>query len=137
MYPLENVTMEQEKMAKQPCISGNGQSGYNLLQMAMSILILGILAASFIQVYNNYNQDKIRRTSYENLQLAMNTIHSFRVSNGAIPCPAPMSDGRATATYGAPVNCNAGAIAALLPGQCANGVCIEESPAQPFQMELL
>jgi hypothetical protein len=44
MYPLENVTMEQEKMVKQPCISGNGQGGYNLLQMAMSILILGILA---------------------------------------------------------------------------------------------
>jgi hypothetical protein len=128
MYPLENVTMEQEKMVKQPCINGNCQGGYNLLQMAMSILILGILAGSFIQIYNNYNQEKIRRTSYENLQLAMNTIHSFRVSNGSVPCPSPINDGRATATYGTSVNCNAGAIAALAPGQCAAGICIEESP---------
>ena len=105
------------------------QDGYNLLQMCIAILIIGILTAPLAALYTNYQKTKKETLTYENVSNAVAAMQNYRTVLGKYPCPSSMTALKAssTSTYGVPTNCTTGTIGAAAPGTCTDGVCIEQS----------
>ncbi|MGZ9097312.1 MAG: hypothetical protein ACXW30_03330 [Micavibrio sp.] len=101
--------------------------GYNLLQMAIALLIIGVLSIPLGGLYFLYEKNRKIDETHRNVESAMNAVQGFRKMDGYFPCPAPLNVDRSDPTYGNPTNCRSGTIAALTPGTCADGVCVENS----------
>ena len=97
-------------------------AGYNLLQMAFAMIVLGLLSVSFIQIYSIYKmqQDYIR--TQELVENAVQKLQIYKQSRGFYPCPAP-NVARGAPGYGSVSACD-GSIAA---GTCAGGICVQSS----------
>ncbi len=84
-------------------------SAYSLAEVAISLLILGILAGTFFDV-------KLIKTEVENIknindqfnQIEL-AIDTFVAKNGYLPCPAARTDAVATADFGKSTNCSTAA----------------------------
>lgn len=104
------------------------QSGYTLIQMSISLLVLGIIVGSFIQVYSLYKQTQSSITTRENIDTIISKIQSYKQGYGFYPCPAPINVARDNAGYGVPTDYATYANATTYPvGTCTNGICIERS----------
>lgn len=82
------------------------QRGYNLLQMAIAMLVIGIILGTALQSYNLYLKREAVRITDDNLKLAITELQKFKQINGRYPCPASLTDNRASITYGLPTNCD-------------------------------
>lgn len=108
----------------------NRQAGYTLIQMAIAMLVLGILMAAFLNVYTLYSNAQKATTTQENVASAVQKLQTYRQSFGTYPCPSPMNVARESP---APVYGRASDYAQYRPsgttplsiGQCADGICIE------------
>jgi len=103
------------------------QSGYTLIQMAISLIVIGLLFSILANFYYQYRSQQSIKETYSNLESALNSISTYYANNGRVPCPAPLTAARNAAGYGAESACTSGAIAALAPGDCAGGICVEET----------
>ena len=106
---------------------GNQASGFTLIETAISLVILGIILAPLLVLYGNYREREKLSVSYENVYQAVDTLQNFRRMNGYYPCPAPMSVDRADAGYGRATACKAAPFDTTVPGNCVNGLCVENS----------
>jgi prepilin-type N-terminal cleavage/methylation domain-containing protein len=107
--------------------------GYTLIEMAVVMTVVGVLAGSFFSAYNLYLKEKIRRTTELNASLVTSSLSSFLTQNGRYPCPARADALRTDADYGIESQCDPDpaktGYPSTAPGNCANGLCVERSTA--------
>ena len=101
------------------------QSGYTLIQMAIALLVIGIIAGVFLQTYSLYEQTQKMITTQDSVKLAVDKIQIYRQSYGKYPCPSAMNVARTDVNYGTATTY--AAYIATPVGTCTNGICIEES----------
>lgn len=80
-------------------------AGYSLIQIAISIMIIGIIMTALMTAYAI--QQKRDETANAALitQKASNEVRNFRKVTGRYPCPAPLDVTRDDATYGKESDC--------------------------------
>ncbi len=101
------------------------KNGFSLVEMAISLIIVGVILGASLAIYNNYQTAQKVRTSYANIRLAVDSIHTFRTANGRFPCPAPLTVPRGVAGYGSEGDC-------AFPGAAAPGNIATPLSAQTF-----
>ncbi|MGH1404080.1 MAG: type II secretion system protein [Alphaproteobacteria bacterium] len=99
----------------------NNQSGFTLVEAALALAIVGILAAAVISLYHQYRVEKDWDNTEVHIELALNEIGNFRSVFGRYPCPAPRTAVPGDLDYGLE-DCTVGA-----SGACANGICTYNS----------
>lgn len=102
-------------------------SGYTLIQLSISILILGLMIGPAAMVYGNYKKTMDRETTFKNVVGAIDSIQLRRSGSGDYPCPAPMTASRDDPAYGGALADCPGVGSTSIPiGSCSNGICVEE-----------
>ncbi len=109
------------------------KKGYTLIEMAVSMMVVGLIAAPAMSIYSNYTKTQKRLTTVQNIESVLSSIQTYRQKNGLFPCPAPLNVARGTASYGQDM-CQwptpaAPTLTATAPatGACASGICVEAS----------
>ncbi|MFN3700995.1 MAG: type II secretion system protein [Alphaproteobacteria bacterium] len=123
----------------------NNQKGLTLLEVALAMLVFGLIITPLIMIYNiNYAQQQLN-VSRGNLNHVRDNVNMFVVSNNRYPKPAPLNLGPNDIGYGEEFTFPAGCIndvstcAADLvcpsniasEGPPTNGVCITDTPGDP------
>ncbi len=68
--------------------------GFTLVEIAISLIILGVFIAPLFVLYNQYEKEKRIETTYVNVNDAMNRLQLYLQANGDLPCPAPITYSR-------------------------------------------
>ncbi|MGZ9097752.1 MAG: type II secretion system protein [Micavibrio sp.] len=101
------------------------QSGYTLIEMAVVMIIIGVLLAPLGAAYNSYMKKQTFEITDRNISLMTTVMGAYRGLNGRYPCPASLTATRDDATYGHESDC---ADAVTIPiGSCMNGICVKQS----------
>ncbi len=113
-------------------------SGFTLVEVAISLLILGLILTPLVVLYNNYKVEEDVRTSYQNVAAVVSSLQEFRAQNGRYPCPSSLTAARNVATYGAEntTACSDGGVS-LPDNTCSlvSGLCAETAiPARTAQL---
>jgi len=69
-------------------IQQNNAAGFSLIEIAIGLMILGLLMVPMLQMYKEYRYKEIRTRSEENLGVVANALKKFVVKNGRYPRPA-------------------------------------------------
>lgn len=106
------------------------EKGYTLIQMALALMVIGVLLAGFLGIYTQYQvEEKVTKTNTR-VNNALQSIQKYRNVFGTLPCPAPMNVARTDAAYGMASNYARYTATGALPvvaGGCAEGICIEQN----------
>lgn len=106
------------------------EKGYTLIQMALALMVIGVLLAGFLGIYTQYQiEEKVTKTNTR-VNNALQSIQKYRNVFGMFPCPAPMNVARTNAAYGISSNYARYTATGTLPvvaGGCAEGICIEQN----------
>jgi prepilin-type N-terminal cleavage/methylation domain-containing protein len=78
------------------------QNGFSLVELSITLIIIGVLAAAALQAYNSYYQNRLIQKTTENIEYVNDRIAGFVEEHGFYPCPAAPSDPSGVAT-----NCSA------------------------------
>lgn len=106
------------------CCPTNKEAGYSLIEMAIGLLILGIVLAGIFHAYGLYmTNERITKTQMI-VDNAASRLQTYRHENGFYPCPAPLNADRTDPAYGVPTDCSDTSQAIAT---CTDGICIEES----------
>lgn len=101
------------------------QRGFTLLELAISLLIIGVLGASALSAYKIHTIKQKHEITEDRLARLNDEIKQFRMNRKRYPCPASYTAGRSSNQYGVETRCDLSL--GMVVGDCANGVCIEES----------
>ncbi len=111
-----------------------GQHGYNLIQLAIAMVVAGVMLAGTLTAYGVYLETKKRQTTQSNLAQAVSRLQDFRTLQGRFPCPADITVPRADPNHGRESPCTLADAASTLSsahatplafGNCLGGVCVE------------
>lgn len=91
-------------------------AGYTLIEMAVVISVVGLLAASFISAYHIYTKTKTQIKTENNASAAMKQLSSYLIQKGRYPCPARMDLPRTDPQYGMESECDPLVTVPLNPG---------------------
>ena len=98
--------------------------GFTLLEVSITMTVLGILMVFVMQAYSKYRVDQVRRITIENVKAANTKIVEYLTLNAKYPCPAALGFPRNDPNYGLEGNCS---ISIGVDGTCdANGTCVEQ-----------
>lgn len=100
------------------------ERGYTLLEIAIVLMVTGLLTAAALGAYNIYVQAQAHKETQMHATLSSNALITFLSQYGRYPCPARLDADRSDPDYGMETDC---ADTSIAPGACANGICIEES----------
>ncbi|MBU0801694.1 MAG: prepilin-type N-terminal cleavage/methylation domain-containing protein, partial [Alphaproteobacteria bacterium] len=105
-----------------------GDKGFTLLEMAVVVIILGILTVAFAQVYALRVQHVRAQDGIIDVKSVTSAIAAFRSMNGRYPCPASLTATADDPLYGREA-CPDTDVAPIAVGACGatEGVCIQES----------
>lgn len=119
---------------------GNTKKGFTLLEMSVSLIIIGMLLAGAVQIYRIYQENKAMTLTNRVVADLSIKIYEFKNAHGRYPCPAPILETRVNnPNHGMETNCadpNIGTAAPVAPGTCLdgtvgpdnfNGICVERS----------
>ena len=102
-------------------------SGYTLIEMAIVLMIVGLILGGGAALYEQYiTQNKVE-TTLTNIDTASVKLNLFQQNKGRLPCPAPLNAARGSATYGAENTANCAAAIAAGAGTCTGGICVERT----------
>lgn len=104
----------------------NNCQGFTLIELAVVMIVTGILLAAFTYPYSIYQKNKRIQATNENVQTVTAAIGSFRGLHGRYPCPASFEASRGDFEYGRETACADETLIAT-PGTCVNGICLQES----------
>jgi prepilin-type N-terminal cleavage/methylation domain-containing protein len=112
--------------------SKHRQKGFTLIEISISIIVIGLMIAPLFRLYDTYLIEKRIRVTQMALQTVVSEMEAYRDIQGAYPCPAPMTAARTAATNGAAMNtgdCSAAYFAAIpqVAGECLDGICLKSS----------
>ncbi len=79
--------------------------GYTLLELAVGLLIMGVMLASISHVSTQYLKAEKENTTLNNESLLTSAINSYLAEKGHYPCPAPFVPRTDTADYGIAGDC--------------------------------
>lgn len=115
-------------------------SGFTLIEIAISLVIVGILFSSAFYAYSLYLIKKESTKTLEAVSAAATALYEFKNANGRYPCPSPILEQKDTSlNYGHETDCSDKTIGTgtiVPPGRCLtgttlpdnyNGICIESS----------
>ena len=74
--------------------------GFTLIEIAIVLIIIGILMVPLLQMYNIYRQDRVWNETKANVVLAQAALTNFYFDNFRYPCPADPALGPGDANYG-------------------------------------
>ena len=100
----------------------NSEAGYSLIELAVVILITGVMVSSFLAGYKVYLRKETINTTASNTSLVTRAVGNFLIQQGRYPCPARFDIDRTHPDYGMEGDC---ADTSLAVGTCGNGICIE------------
>jgi len=100
----------------------NSETGYSLIELAIVVLITGLMVSSFLMGYNIYSKKVTKDTTVSNTGLVTRAVGNFLIQQGRYPCPARFDLDRTSPDYGMEGDCTDVSQAI---GTCANGICIE------------
>lgn len=109
----------RKKSARQIVRCESLQAGFTLLELAVVMIVIGILIIPLIGFYNNYVMQKIMIKTNGAMAETTNAIQRFYLLNGRYPCPAGRGNIPGDANYGVE-QCPTG----LAPESCdGQGIC--------------
>ena len=100
------------------------QEGYTLVEMAIALMIIGLLVAPLYALYQKYLIIKAHETTQRNVTAVTEAINSYRFANGFFPCPAPLDVGRGAVGYGLSTDC--ADVASVAEGNFGDGYSVME-----------
>ncbi|TAL28082.1 MAG: hypothetical protein EPN97_15425 [Alphaproteobacteria bacterium] len=100
--------------------------GFTSIELAIMILISGLLMAAGLRLYDTYLRDKNAHDSYDKLRVLDSSLSYYINLNGRLPCPSnpsiPVTDPNAGREIAAS-SCATLRNAATPVGTCLDGVC--------------
>ena len=98
------------------------QRGFSLMEIAVVMVILGLVIAPAASMYHQYRIEKDWEEVSDDIDEISNAIGGYRAVYGRYPCPAATNETPGDVGYGFEYagDCVASAPA---PGSCVNGVC--------------
>src|SRR5687768_8837935 len=100
------------------------EAGYNLIQICIAMLVVGVLLSAGASAYNIYKRDRVVTATTQNVAAMTEAINGYRAVYGTYPCPAPLNVSRQDPNYGNPTDCSDTSVA---PGNCGGGICVQRS----------
>lgn len=100
------------------------QRGFTLIEMAVSMMIVGIILAAATVPLSIYKKDQAFRSTETNLGMSTTALSDFLSIEGRYPCPARTDLDRNDPNYGRETDCTDTSVAV---GACTNGICVEEN----------
>ncbi len=97
--------------------------GFTLIEMAIVIMIIGLLVASLTPLYTRYQETKQNQATQAHINTAISAIGSFRSLYGRYPCPASLTATRTSEDYGRE-ECD---LTDVATNSTENGFYVEES----------
>lgn len=92
------------------------QGGYSLVEMAIALMIIGLLVAPIFALYQKYLVIQAQETTQRNITAVIESINAYRFAYGQFPCPAPINVGPGETGYGISTDCsNVGEIGTTTP----------------------
>lgn len=114
--------------------------GFTLIEMAISMMIVGLILGSAMYIYSLYEMRKGETRSQQVISTVASALFQYKNANGRYPCPAPLLASRTTNShYGHETDCSdptVGTGLVISPGACVqssaspnndDGICIEAS----------
>jgi prepilin-type N-terminal cleavage/methylation domain-containing protein len=123
---------KSQKECKASHSAKHRQKGFTLVEISISIIVIGLLIAPLFRLYDTYLVEKSIRETQMALQSVVSEMEAYRDIQGSYPCPAPMTAARTSATNGAAMNaddCSAAYFASIpqVVGECLDGICLKSS----------
>ncbi|MCB9979756.1 MAG: type II secretion system protein [Rhodospirillales bacterium] len=119
-------------------VSKDRNRGFTLVELAVVLLIFGVLMTALVPVYSLYIKNQAEITTRTNLDIIESKLADFRGIHGRYPCPAPPSATRDSDVYGhESTECaldvgaktiTVGTCVAPSPVSATSGICVEGSP---------
>lgn len=104
------------------------QTGFSLIQMAVAMLVLGLLVAPFANIYMIDKKTNQAIDTQKNLDAITFAIQDYKQAYGVYPRPAPMKVVRFNSSYGHDVS--AATMTSVATGSCGTGgssICVQKS----------
>ena len=99
-----------QKRNKRISNSRNGQAGFTLLDLAVSMIVIGLIGAGFMATYQLYAESKAFGNTNSSLIGIKIAMDNYYFENNAYPCPADITLSADDADYGRAVTpCTGGA----------------------------
>ena len=99
----------------------NNRNGFTLVEIAIVIIIVGILMIPLVQLYAQYKSQKEANITLEHMENVQGLITNFYLLNQRYPCPADPSLPRDHPLYGREINATCDPV--LLGTSVALGTC--------------
>lgn len=100
----------------------NRKTGFTLLEVAIVLLISGILFSIGIMAYDLYSKNQKYAQTWKNMETIRNALAEYQIKTGFFPCPANPALGPADTGYGdASPACNPCPGCVVLGGRDADG----------------
>ena len=107
----------------------NKDSGFSLVEIAIAMIVLGVLAAGIMQSLKaTAVQSKIDQTNSATFAIT-DSLSKFISENVRYPCPAASNIAQSEAGYGVETDCSNTTQVAI--GACGFGYCVVASPSDP------
>lgn len=84
------------------------QKGFTLLELAISMVIVGLLMVGAVSAYTVYNQKEQVTKTQSNIDEVNEAIAAFQQEHGFFPCPAAPGDASASSGPGTASDCSVG-----------------------------
>jgi len=78
----------------------NNNRGFSLLELALVMIIMGIMYAAVFSAYEHYQNQKKLDNTYETMRLIQGAFSEFAFKNKRYPCPASRTAAPGDADYG-------------------------------------
>ena len=95
-YPIQTMNRSHFAFTRHPLRA----QGFSLVEMAMVLLVVGVLAALFLPATNTMMDNNRRKETRTKLEALESAITRFVMTTGRLPCPADGSLAPGNANYG-------------------------------------
>lgn len=99
-------------------------SGHTLLEMAIVIIVLGLIVAPMMALYGRYKDQQMLEQTMQNVAFIQKQMQQYKFAFGVFPCPSALNTGPGVGSYGIATDCSTTPTAA---GTCSDGLCIQDS----------
>ena len=89
-------------------------SGFSLIELALSLGILGLVGLSAPPLFKIWQAEKLRQREMNTMDSAMNQIEAYAITHRRLPCPASDFNG-------------------LENAKASNGICLQETGKLPWR----
>ncbi len=85
-------------IVRTPCLlakakkTADGQSGLTLIEIAIGLIVLGVLLAPFLDIYRLQQISEDKTKTFDSVNSASAAIRNYALKNGALPTPAMLEE---------------------------------------------